>query len=122
MADADLLQQVLANLISNAIKYNRPDGSIDLRLAVEGSQARLSVRNTGPPIPPKERELVFDRFYRADPARSRGVDGLGLGVSLARGIARLHGGDIALDASTPEATVFALTLPLNKLGSDPIFK
>ncbi|MBU0609024.1 MAG: two-component sensor histidine kinase, partial [Armatimonadetes bacterium] len=122
MADADLLQQVLANLISNAIKYNRPDGSIDLRLAVDGPQARLSVRNTGPAIPPEDRELVFDRFYRADPARSRGVDGLGLGLSLAREIARLHGGDIIIASSDAKATLFVLTLPLKKIGSDPIFK
>jgi two-component system heavy metal sensor histidine kinase CusS len=112
MADADLLRQVLTNLIGNALKYNRAEGTVTVQLRGEGAQARLSVTNTGPAIAPGDRARVFDRFYRADPARSRGVDGLGLGLSLSREIARLHGGEVVLQSSTPEATVFVLTLPL----------
>ena len=112
VADADLLQQVLANLASNAMKYNRPGGTIEITLSAEEGTARLCLTNTGPQIAPENRERVFDRFYRADPARGRDVDGVGLGLSLAREIARLHGGDVALQESTEERTVFVLTLPL----------
>ena len=112
MADADLLQQILANLASNAMKYNRPEGSIEVTLRAVPPMARLCFANTGPRIAPEHRERVFDRFYLTDPARGRDVDGVGLGLSLAREIARLHGGDVTIQESTEERTVFVLTLPL----------
>ncbi len=72
----------------------------------------LRVTNTGPEIAPDERDRIFDRFYRSDPARTRRVDGTGLGLSLAREIARAHGGDLVLAASGNDETVFALSLPV----------
>ena len=71
----------------------------------------VRVANTGPPIPPADREHIFERFYRADPARSGRVDGTGLGLSLAREIIRAHGGDLSLEASDDQLTWFVVKLP-----------
>jgi heavy metal sensor kinase len=117
-ADAGLLEQVLQNLASNAVKYNSPEGSVVLRLDTDEKTAQLTVINTGGEIPPEDRERVFDRFYRADKARSRRVDGTGLGLSLAREIARAHFGDLAVVDAGPGESAFRLTLPLAPKGND----
>jgi len=111
-ADADLLSQVLRNLTLNAVKHNRDEGRIEYRLRRAGSAARLTIANTGTAIPLEHRDRVFERFYRADPSRSRRVDGVGLGLSLAREIVRAHGGELTLADSGEDLTVFCLTLPL----------
>jgi signal transduction histidine kinase len=111
MADPNLLRQALHNLADNAAKYNRPEGWIEFTLRQDGDTARLTIANTAQDIPEPERERIFDRFYRADPARSRQVDGIGLGLSLAREIARAHRGDVVLEKSAGCVTAFALTLP-----------
>jgi two-component system, OmpR family, heavy metal sensor histidine kinase CusS len=110
-ADGELLGQVLHNLATNAVKYNRPGGSIRYALRRRTDVAQLSVINTGPAIPPEEIRRVFQRFYRASKSRDRAVEGVGLGLSLAREIARAHGGELALVSSTRDATTFVLTLP-----------
>lgn len=109
-ADPDLLRQVVQNLVNNAIKYNEADGEIRLRLRDRKGRVTLDVANTGPGIPEGERSRVFERFFRADKARSRDKDGVGLGLSLAREIARAHGGDLVLERADRAWTVFALTL------------
>jgi heavy metal sensor kinase len=111
-ADADLMAQALRNLATNAVKYNREGGWIEVRLTHDESAALLAVANTGDGIPPADRDRVFERFYRADPSRSRKVDGVGLGLSLAREIARAHGGDLRLEESGEDRTAFEMTLPL----------
>ena len=112
-ADEDLLRQVIQNLVSNAVKYNIPQGSIRFRLRREGPLARLTVANTGESISADDRGKVFERFYRGDKTRNRKVDGLGLGLSLAREIARAHHGDLILENSPPGWTVFSLILPVS---------
>ncbi len=111
-ADADLLPQALRNLTTNAVKHNHDGGRIDYRLRRMGAMARLTIANTGEAIPLESRERVFERFFRADPSRNRRVDGVGLGLSLAREIVRAHGGELALADSGEDVTVFDLTLPL----------
>ena len=111
-ADPELLGQVLQNLAGNAIKYNRPGGSIRFQLRRKDEVVHLAVSNTGAGIPPEDRGRVFQRFYRANRARDRAVDGVGLGLSLAREILRAHGGELALTSSTNDATSFVLSLPL----------
>jgi len=110
-ADPDLMRQVIQNLINNAIKYNHPAGFIRLTLTAERSVLRLSIANSGPGIPGGERGKVFDRFYRADQSRNRKHEGVGLGLSLAREIARAHQGDIILENSPQDQTIFTLILP-----------
>ena len=111
-ADADLLSQVLGNLVSNAVKFGDADGLVELALAEQDGQAVLTVSNTGAPIPPGDQAKVFDRFYRADASRSREIEGTGLGLSLAREMARAHGGDLVLAQSDAQRTTFALRLPV----------
>lgn len=110
-ADGDLLRQVIQNLISNAIKYNHPQGTIRFALRRADDKVRFTISNTGPEIPPEDREKVFERFYRGDKARNRKVDGTGLGLSLAREIARAHRGDLVLENAAGNLTAFTLILP-----------
>lgn len=111
-ADPDLLAQVVQNLVSNAIKYNRDGGFIRIELAPSASGVRLAVTNSGDPIPPAHQPRLFDRFYRADSSRARTTEGVGLGLSLAREIARAHRGELALERSGETGTTFVLTLPV----------
>ncbi len=126
--DADLLGQAVRNLTSNAVKYSPPGGLIRFEVSRSGKMASLRLANTAEPIPTADRERIFDRFYRLDSSRgrldsSRGryAGGSGLGLSLAREIARAHGGDLILDPAPEDsadsavpgsAVSFTLTLPL----------
>ncbi len=112
-ADPELLEQALQNLASNAVKYNRGNGSIRFELARAGETALVRVTNTGPGIPATDRARVFERFYRADKSRSGKVEGVGLGLSLAREIVRAHGGELVLEDGGDSLTTFAIRLPVN---------
>ena len=115
-ADEALLRQVLQNLCSNAIKYNVKSGKIRFRLRRKDGAAVFTVWNMGKPIPDADRDRIFDRFYRVDTARNRKVGGAGLGLSLAREIARAHGGDLILEPPMDGWVGFRLTLPLARIG------
>ncbi|MBI5831773.1 MAG: hypothetical protein HZB16_05585 [Armatimonadetes bacterium] len=117
LGDRDLIGQVISNLVTNAVRYNRPDGRVALRLSTHEQTARVVVINTGPGIAPEQQGRVFERFFRADPSRTRAAGGVGLGMSLAREIARAHGGDLAIADGRADRTAFALTLPLAPPGS-----
>ncbi|MBD1905701.1 ATP-binding protein [Funiculus sociatus GB2-A5] len=110
--DRDLLVQVLQNLISNAIKYNLPNGWIRIDARRQGATVLITISNCSKEIPTGDRDRIFDRFHRGDPARTRKVEGIGLGLSLAREIARSHGGDLTLDPTLSGQTAFTLTLPV----------
>ena len=110
-ADVDLINQAVENLVSNAIKFGDAEGPIDITLTHRIDRAVLSVANTGTPIPAADCDRIFERFYRADKSRSRKIEGSGLGLSLAREIARAHGGDLLLVQSNEHGTVFELSLP-----------
>ena len=114
-ADPDLLNQVIQNLASNAVKFCRGESPVVLSLKTESDRAVFRISNCGETIPPEERDQVFERFYRANKSRNRSIDGAGLGLSLAREIARAHGGTLELEDSTADRTVFRLTLPLLKI-------
>jgi two-component system heavy metal sensor histidine kinase CusS len=110
-ADEALLQQAVQNLVNNAIKYNVPEGKIRIELFRYAEHVRLTVSNTSTGIAEADRKRVFHRFYRGDPAHSRAIDGVGLGLSLAREIVRAHHGKLWL-ADAPEGWVmFILELP-----------
>jgi signal transduction histidine kinase len=106
--DRDLLFQAVANLVDNAIKYTPDGGRIVLGLEAAAGAVTLSVADTGPGIPPDQRERVFDRFHRLEASRS--TPGSGLGLSLVRAVARLHGATIGLTDNSPGLRV-ALRLP-----------
>ncbi len=110
-ADSSLLPQVLHNLISNAIKYNVDHGWIRISTAILPKQVEVQVANPSPGILPADRNRIFDRFFRADPNRSRQVEGVGLGLSVSREIARAHGGDLVLNVDLANVVQFSMFLP-----------
>ena len=110
-ADPDLLEQALQNLAGNAVKYNHTGGLVRFELFAEADHLVVRIANTGPPIPTADQERIFERFYRADPARSGQVEGTGLGLSLAREIIHAHGGELRLEDNDDQLTQFAVTLP-----------
>ena len=112
LADASLLRQVLHNLISNAIKYNLEPGWIHMTAQRTGPNAEVSVANASLGISLADESKLFERFFRADTAHNRKVDGVGLGLSLSREIARAHGGELRLKSQGSGQVVFQLTLPL----------
>jgi two-component system, OmpR family, heavy metal sensor histidine kinase CusS len=109
--DADLAGQVVRNMTSNAIKYNREGGTIRFELGIHDATVRFTLANTGDAIPEEDRERIFDRFCRVDKARSREIRGTGLGLSLAREIAHAHGGELVLDPPRDGTVAFTLTIP-----------
>ncbi len=120
LGDRVLLTQVVQNLVTNAIKYNLVDGWIRINATQQKASALITITNSSKNILQGDRERIFERFYRGDPARTRSeVEGTGLGLSLSREIARAHGGDLILDLTPSNQTAFTLTLPT--LRSDRTF-
>lgn len=109
--DTGLLLQVLHNLISNAIKYNVPDGWIELNVSSSPTRANFTLRNPSEELTTEQSDHLFERFYRTDPARSRKVDGVGLGLSICREIIRTHGGDISLQVDSARVVSVNFWLP-----------
>jgi signal transduction histidine kinase len=110
-ADGSLFPQVLHNLISNAIKYNVEKGWIDIAVAKADAGIEISIANPSPGIPLAEQDRLFERFFRADPAHGRHIEGVGLGLSVSREIARAHGGDISFQTEADGTVRFTLYLP-----------
>jgi len=102
--DGQLINQLLQNLYTNAVKYNTPNGWIKINLQASGQELQFTIENSTAEIPPNLEALAFDRFYRGDTSRSRAVEGLGLGLSICREIARVHQGELTLRV-TPEQTI-----------------
>ncbi|HXJ59840.1 MAG TPA: ATP-binding protein [Candidatus Dormibacteraeota bacterium] len=110
-ADADRLQQVLTNLVENAIKYGRNGGHVQIGgRKTENGMVEMWVADDGPGIAPEDRERVFERFYRVDRARSRETGGTGLGLSIVKHIVQAHGGEVWLKSEVGRGTAFHFTL------------
>ena len=106
------LMEVFTNIVENAIKYNKPNGSIDISVSDSGNTAVVVIRDTGIGIPESEMEKIFDRFYRVD--ASRGVTvGSGLGLSIVRTIIEAHGGTVTVDSEVGSGSSFTICLPKN---------
>ncbi len=108
----DQLQQVMDNLLSNALKHTPPGGKIRVHLTQRGQEALVSVQDTGSGIPEEHLPRVFDRFYRVDKARSRQAGGSGLGLSIVRKVVEAHGGNIELKSQVGKGTTVWFTVPL----------
>ncbi len=112
--DPRQVERALHNLLTNAATYTPAGGTVRVTVAREGGVARIRVSDTGPGIPPEQQSRVFERFYRADPARRRRADrpgGTGIGLTVARELARANGGDVRIESSSPAGTTFVLELP-----------
>jgi heavy metal sensor kinase len=112
-ADKDLLWQLLLNLLDNAVKFTPAGGEVVVAWRLENETVAIEVADNGRGIPPEHLDRVFDRFYRADPARSSDGGGAGLGLSISRWIAEAHGGSIAAESTLGEGARFIVRLPLN---------
>jgi len=111
-ADADRVQQVLFNLVDNAIKYGKPEGQVIVSAAwTDQKTVEVRVEDNGPGIPPDATDRVFERFYRVDRARSREQGGTGLGLAIVKHIVQSHGGEVGVNSELGKGSVFHFTLP-----------
>lgn len=111
-ADENRLEQVLANLVDNAIKYGRPQGSVVVGgKSPEGDKIEVFVQDDGPGIPAESLDRIFERFYRVDKARSREQGGTGLGLSIVKHIVQNHGGEVWAKSEAGKGATFFFTLP-----------
>jgi signal transduction histidine kinase len=108
-ADRTRLQQAIANLIDNAIKYSADDSTITVTAHEETATAHISVADDGPGIPPHEIDRIWDRLYRGDQSRSQ--RGLGLGLNFVQAIVKAHGGSIVVASEVQKGSIFTITLP-----------
>lgn len=112
--DASLLYSVWENLLTNAIKYNRENGTIDIELVELEAQVEIIFIDTGVGLDEQEKERIFDRFYRADTSRERSVEGTGLGLSIVKSIIDLHHGKIEIESQKGKGT--SIRISLSKLS------
>jgi len=110
-ADVVRLEQMLTNLIDNAIKFNRVKGSVIVSCAENGTKDIISVADTGEGISSEHQTRIFERFYRTDRARSREIGGTGLGLAIVKHLARLHGGEVSVASTLTKGTIFSIELP-----------
>ncbi|HKZ78491.1 MAG TPA: ATP-binding protein [Pyrinomonadaceae bacterium] len=115
-ADSQRLEQMLTNLVDNAIKFNRSGGRLTIRFEEDERWTYILVQDTGEGIPAHHLERLFERFYRVDRARSREMGGTGLGLAIVKHLARAHGGDVSVKSRLGEGSVFAIQLPREQRG------
>lgn len=116
VADEDLIHRMLLNLIDNAVKFTPPGGHVDIRSRRSGNDVAISIHDSGPGVALDDQSRIFERFFRADRSRRRGVTagtarGAGLGLPIARWIAETHGGALVLERSTSGGSTFLVSLP-----------
>lgn len=112
--DAGWLKRLLLNLLDNALKYTPVKGSVAVRVSRDAGQARIDVRDTGVGLSPADAQRVFERFFRADPARSSSVPGAGLGLSMVQWIVAQHRGAVTLTSQPGQGSTFTVTLPIKR--------
>ena len=112
--DAERLRQVVDNLLVNALRHSDSDAEVSVDVRPAGGGVGIAVANTGAGLPPDVADRVFDRFYQADPARTRSAGGAGLGLPIARAIVEAHGGSIELETDVDRGTTFRVLLPAHR--------
>lgn len=111
MADKERIAQVILNLLDNAIKYNKLNGKITISYKEDKKFLKLDIADTGLGIPARDLDRVFERFYRADKARSRELGSTGLGLSIVKHIIEAHGGTVSVESTPDSGSVFSFSLP-----------
>jgi PAS/PAC sensor signal transduction histidine kinase (EC 2.7.13.3) len=113
--DSDRIEQVLTNLIDNAIRHTSEGGTIHVRSWFKPPELFMEVSDNGSGIPPEDLPYIFERFYKADKARTRGRSGTGLGLAIAKNIVEAHHGTISVESEVGKGTTFIVRLPLGKM-------
>jgi two-component system phosphate regulon sensor histidine kinase PhoR len=113
-SDADLIVQVISNLLDNAIKYSPEGGQIQLQLEELDDMVKINVIDTGLGIPEIDIPRIFERFYRVDKARSRKTGGSGLGLAIVKHLVEILGGQVTVESKLEEGSVFSVILPKNE--------
>lgn len=111
MADADRLEQIFSNLLANAVKYGRENGTCTVRAFDTGEQVLVEVADDGPGIPPEHLPRLFERFYRVGSSRAREEGGSGLGLAIVKHLVESQGGTITVRSTAEQGTTFGFTLP-----------
>jgi two-component system phosphate regulon sensor histidine kinase PhoR len=109
-ADPDKLEQILINLLENAIKFTPAGGTVKVSASDQGDRIRIDVKDTGIGIPPMDISRIFERFYRVDTARSRELGGTGLGLSIVKHIVQAHGGSVSVESTPGAGSTFSFTM------------
>jgi two-component system sensor histidine kinase SenX3 len=113
LGDEDLLITALRNLLENAVAYSPDKTRVEVSTGLVGEEsAEISVADQGIGIPERDRERIFERFYRVDPARSRATGGTGLGLAIVKHVTAAHGGKVTVESTEGAGSTFTLTLPL----------
>ncbi len=110
-ADPDRLEQVLINLVDNAVRFTPEGGAVTLSARRQDGAVEITVRDTGPGIPPEDLDRIWERFYKGDRARTRSKGGTGLGLAIARELVERQGGTIRAESQVGAGTAFFVTLP-----------
>src|SRR5262245_763768 len=113
--DGQRIEQVLANLVTNAIKFTPAGGQVILSADNQGDQVRFCVSDTGSGIPPEARPLIFDKFFQVQSNTETGRKGTGLGLAIAKQIVEMHGGEISVESELGKGSRFYFTLPVSKI-------
>lgn len=111
-ADADRVYQVLVNLLSNALRFNRPEGEILVSVKQGNGFVKVGVKDTGPGIPAAQLPRIWERFHRADSSRARQEGGTGLGLAIVRSLVEAHGGKVSAESELGKGSTFSFTLPI----------
>jgi len=112
LGDRLRLRQIVDNLLANVRTHTPPGTEVRISVAREGGEAVLRVADTGPGIAPEDQERIFERFWRADPARTRSRGGTGLGLAIVASLVEAHGGSIAIESEVGKGAAFIVRLPL----------
>jgi len=115
MADEGQMYQLVYNLVSNAVKYNKAGGRVDISLVRQGKEAVFTVSDTGIGVPAEHLDKIFERFYVVDKSRNKKISSSGLGLAIVKHIVKAHGGRITVKSSAGKGTKFTVTLPVNDL-------
>lgn len=113
--DDEKIERVIFNLVSNAVKYNKEDGKIEISLSRDQHNVYIQIRDTGIGIPGDKLDIIFERFLQVNSSLSRHREGAGIGLSLCKAIAHLHDGDITVESKLDEGSTFTLKLPIIKI-------
>jgi two-component system sensor histidine kinase ResE len=106
------IEQVLINLLENAIRFSLPGGTIKIQAAFYVNEVKINVSDQGPGIPEKDLPYIWGRFYRVEKSRSRTLGGIGLGLAIVKQIVENHGGNVAVSSREGAGSTFSFTLPV----------